>query len=41
MRALKGRREEVGVKGSWGSYLGLPTGLKTIQGSFIEKGASI
>jgi len=41
MRALKGRRGEFGVRGSWGIHLDLPTRLKTMQGSFVEKGASI
>jgi len=41
MHALKGRSEEVGVKGSWRIHLDLPTRLKTMQGSFVEKGASI
>jgi len=41
MRALNGRRGKVGVKGSWRILLDLPARLKTMQGSFAEKGASI
>jgi len=32
---------EVRGEGSWGIFLDLPTRLKTMQGSFVEKGASI
>jgi len=41
MRALRAKKGEVGDRESWGIYLDLPTRLKTMQRSFVEKGASI
>jgi len=38
---VKGEKGENGDKVSWGIHLDLPTRLRTIQGSFVEKGAPI